>query len=166
MLIELPVEWIVVLNAAGWPMIQMALAVAFTRMPVAWFDPPEAMAWEGRGLVYEKCLGIKHWKDRLPDAARWFGGGFAKGSLAGVERDYLERFIRETWRGELCHWSAMAFTPLFFLWNPWWGNGVIVIYVLAANLPCILAQRYNRIRFRRLLARARCSGVPASPASG
>ncbi len=164
MLIELPVGWIVVLNAVGWPVIQMGLAFAFTRMPVNWFEPPKAFRWEKRGAVYEKVFGIKHWKDRLPDAARWFGGGFAKGQLDGVEKIYLERFIRETWRGELCHWSAMAFTPLFCLWNPWWGNVVIVIYVLAANLPCILAQRYNRIRFRRLLARATCSAAPASHA--
>ena len=164
MLIELPVGWIVVLNAVSWPLIQMGLAVAFTRMPVTWFDPPQAFRWEKRGAVYEKVFGIKHWKDRLPDAARWLGGGFAKGHLAGVEKIYLERFVRETWRGELCHWSAMAFTPLFFLWNPWWGNVVMVIYVLAANLPCILAQRYNRIRFRRLLARATCSAAPASHA--
>ena len=28
---------------------------------------------------------------------------------------------------------------------------------LAANLPCILAQRYNRARFQRLLARLKAS---------
>lgn len=164
MLIELPVGWIVLLNALGWPVIQMGLAVGFTRMPTSWFDPPQAFGWENRGAVYEKYFGIRRWKDRLPDAARWFGGGFAKGHLAGAEKMYLERFIRETWRGELCHWSAMVFTPLFFVWNPWWGNGVIVIYVLAANFPCILAQRYNRIRIRRLLAKVKCSVAPASRA--
>jgi len=29
----------------------------------------------------------------------------------------------------------------------------MINYALAANLPCILAQRYNRLRFQRLLAR-------------
>jgi hypothetical protein len=29
----------------------------------------------------------------------------------------------------------------------------MVCYALLANLPCILAQRYNRARFQRLLAR-------------
>jgi hypothetical protein len=29
----------------------------------------------------------------------------------------------------------------------------MVTYALVANLPCILAQRYNRLRFQRVLAR-------------
>jgi glycosyl-4,4'-diaponeurosporenoate acyltransferase len=42
---------------------------------------------------------------------------------------------------------------VFFLWNPWWGDAVIIVYAIGANLPCILAQRYNRLRLRHLLAR-------------
>ena len=48
---------------------------------------------------------------------------------------------------------ALGCAPVFFLWNPWWADLVMVAYALAANLPCILAQRYNRLRFQRLLAR-------------
>ena len=83
MLIELPIAWIIVLNVAGWPVIQFGLAWAFTRMPVTWFNPGVGRAWEQGGRFYERVFGIKRWKDRLPDAARWFGGGFAKGTLAG-----------------------------------------------------------------------------------
>ena len=154
MLIELPIAWVIVLNVAGWPVLQFGLAWAFLRMPVAWFNPPPAASWERGGRVYERAFAVKRWKDRLPDAARWFGGGFAKGSLAGAERDYLRRFVRETWRGELCHWYALACTPVFFLWNPPWADLVMTAYALAANLPCILAQRYNRARFLRVLARS------------
>jgi glycosyl-4,4'-diaponeurosporenoate acyltransferase len=153
MRIELPVGWIVALNVVGWPLIQLGLAWGFTRLPVAWFAPPRALAWEHGGRIYQRVLRIKCWKDRLPDAARWFDGGFAKGALAGTQRDYLQRFVIETWRGELCHWCALACTPVFFLWNPWWGDAVIVAYAITANLPCILAQRYNRLRLRQLLAR-------------
>jgi glycosyl-4,4'-diaponeurosporenoate acyltransferase len=151
--IELPILWIVVLNLAGWPVIQFGFAWLFTQMPVKWFNPPNAGAWEQGGRFYERFFGIKHWKDWLPDAARWFGGGFAKGALTGTEPRYLQRFIRETWRGELCHWCALGCAPLFFLWNPWWADLVMVSYALVANLPCILSQRYNRLRLRRVLAR-------------
>jgi glycosyl-4,4'-diaponeurosporenoate acyltransferase len=151
--IELPIVWVIVLNVAGWPVIQLGLAWLFTRMPVSWFNPPAPGDWERDGRFYERVFAIKRWKDRLPDAARWFGGGFAKGTLAGNTRDYLERFRRETWRGELCHWAALGFAPVFWLWNPWWASLIMVSYALAANLPCILAQRYNRLRFQRLLAR-------------
>jgi glycosyl-4,4'-diaponeurosporenoate acyltransferase len=152
-LIELPTAWVVALNLAGWPVIQFGLAWAFTRMPVAWFSPPASRAWEQGGRFYERVFGIKRWKDRLPDAARWFGGGFAKGTLATLQPDYLQRFIRETWRGELCHWFALACAPVFFLWNPWWADLIMTGYAVGANLPCILAQRYNRLRLRRLLNR-------------
>jgi glycosyl-4,4'-diaponeurosporenoate acyltransferase len=151
--IELPILWVLVLNIAGWPAIQLGLAWAFTKMPVSWFHPPHSFAWERGGRFYERVFGIKRWKDRLPDAARWFGGGFAKGTLAGLDSEYLRRFVVETWRGELCHWMALAFAPVFFLWNPWWADLVMAAYAIAANLPCILAQRYNRLRLRRLLAR-------------
>jgi len=152
MLIKISSVWIVVLNVAGWPFVQLGLAWLFTRMPVAWFDPPGQCAWEQGGSFYELRCGVKHWKDRLPDGAAWFGGGFAKGSLAGRDPAYLRRFIRETWRGELCHWFALGCAPVFFLWNPWWADLVMVVYAVTANLPCILAQRYNRLRLRRLLA--------------
>ncbi|MCF7734052.1 MAG: hypothetical protein K9N23_20380 [Akkermansiaceae bacterium] len=39
-------------------------------------------------------------------------------------------------------------------WNSWWADAVMAAYAIAANLPCILAQRYNRLRLRRLLARS------------
>ena len=157
MRIDLPIAWIVVLNVAGWPAIQLALAWAFTRMPVAWFHPGPVRRWERGGRVYERLFAVKGWKDRLPDGARWFGGGFAKATLRGANPEHLRRFTRETWRGELCHWAALGFAPVFFLWNPWWADWIIAAYALAANLPCILVQRYNRARFERALGR-----IPAS----
>ncbi len=153
MLIELPMAWIVILNVTLWPLIQLGLAWGFLRLPVAWFNPPRAGLWFETTTFYERWLGIKCWKDRLPDGARWFGGGFATRELAAIDAAYLRRFIRETWRGELCHGCAFLFVPLFCLWNPWWGDLVIVAYALAANAPCLIAQRYNRLRLRRLLAK-------------
>ena len=152
-LIELPTAWIIVLNVAGWPIIQFGSAWGFTRLPAAWFKAPASWSWERSRHFYERALGVKHWKHRLPDAARWFVGGFPKGELAGRDATYLRQFICETWRGELCHWFALAWTPVFFLWNPWWADVIMVGYGLAANLPCIIAQRYNRARFERVLAR-------------
>jgi glycosyl-4,4'-diaponeurosporenoate acyltransferase len=148
-----PIEVIIALNVGGWLVIQLGLAWVFTKMPVARFNPGAAFAWERSGRFYERVCAIKRWKDWLPDAARWFSGGFAKGQLTGQGGEYWQRFIRETWRGELCHWCALACAPVFFLWNPWWGDLIIVAYALAANLPCILVQRYNRARLSRLVGR-------------
>lgn len=153
MLIDLPPVWIIVLNVCGWLAIQLGLAWVFTKMPIHWFNPAALCKWEHNGKFYERVLRIKRWKDWLPDAAKWFGSGFAKGALSGTSRAYLERFARETWRSELCHWTAIACTPVFFLWNPLWGGLIVVVYALAANLPCILVQRYNRARLKTVLAR-------------
>jgi glycosyl-4,4'-diaponeurosporenoate acyltransferase len=152
-LIELPIAWIIVLNVAGWLVIQLGLAWVFTRLPLEWFNSPLAHAWENQGRWYERVFVIKRWKGLLPDGARWFTGGFAKHTLGRRDLRHLDRFRRETWRGELCHWCAMASAPVFFLWNPWWGDVIIIAYAIVANLPCILVQRYNRARLQRVLRR-------------
>ena len=164
MRIDLPIGWVVALNLVGWPVIQFGLAWLFIRMPEGWFAPSGPRVWERGGRVYERWFGIKRWKDRLPDAASWFGFGFPKSTLTDLDPQYLHRFIRETWRGELCHWSALVCAPLFFLWNPLWADLVMLSYAVAANLPCILAQRYNRLRFQRVLARGRGTGQGRQPA--
>jgi len=147
--IELPIPWVVALNALGLPALQLGCAWAFTRMPATWFARSPG---GGDARRYERALAIKCWKDRLPDGASWFKGGFAKAKLQRRDRRHLARFLQETWRGELCHWTALALIPVFFLWNPWWGDLVIALYALAANLPCILVQRYNRARLQRVLS--------------
>jgi glycosyl-4,4'-diaponeurosporenoate acyltransferase len=152
-LIELPTAWELVLNIGLWPVIQLALAVLFTNWPLKAFSDKlvRASPWSER--FYERVLLIRIWKDRLPDGARWLGGGFTKGRLSGSNPDYIRQFIRSTRAGEMCHEAAIAFTPLFFIWNPWWADAVMVAYALVANLPCILVQRYNRGRLSRLLRR-------------
>jgi glycosyl-4,4'-diaponeurosporenoate acyltransferase len=153
MLLELPIVWIVTLNALGWPIIQLGLAWAWTRLPLNCLHPPRALGFETGGHFYDRSFAIRRWKDRLPDGASWLGGGFSKAKLQQRSPEYIQRFMVETWRGELCHWCALAFIPLFALWNPWWANGIIVAYALAANLPCILVQRYNRARMQATLER-------------
>lgn len=153
MLIELPMCWIVTLNIAGWLVIQLGLAWFFLQLPATWFGGAKARRNFRTRFVYEKILRIKSWKDRLPDAAAWFNGGFTKGVLAEKNSAYLHRFLAETRRGEICHWMAILFVPVFLLWNPWWGFLVNLSYSLLANLPCIMAQRFNRMRLLSLLSR-------------
>jgi len=155
-LIELSISWGIALNVIAWLVIQFGLAWSFTQIAAARFDYRNVFArpkkWERGGRFYETAFAIKHWKDHLPDAARLFRGGFAKANLKTVSPEYLERFLRETWRGELVHWLALIALPLFVIWNPWWGVLINASVAVAVNFPCILALRYNRIRFQRLLA--------------
>lgn len=151
--IELPAFWIITLNVSGWLAIQLGLAWAFTRMPIAWFAGALRGRPPGNVRFYESVLGIRRWMDWLPDGTRFIGSAFSKRKLDQRSSAYLSRFAQETWRGEWCHWMAIVCAPAFFLWNPPWADAVIVAYAMCANLPCILVQRYNRIRIRRLLMR-------------
>ena len=161
MLIESSIAWVIALNVIAWLVIQFGLAWAFTQLAAERFDYRSFCArsrgWERGGRFYERVFAIKRWKDKLPDASRLFRGGFAKGNLKNTTPEYLERFLRETWRGEVVHWLALLALPLFALWNPWWGVLVNAAVALAVNFPCILALRYNRARFQRLLARRACA---------
>ena len=157
MLIDLSIAWVIALNVIAWLVIQFGLAWAFTQLAAERFDYRSLFAqprgWERGGRFYERVFAIKRWKDKLPDASRMFRGGFAKGNLKNATPEYLKRFLRETWRGEVVHWLALLALPLFAIWNPWWGVLVNAAVALAVNFPCILALRYNRARFQRLLAR-------------
>jgi glycosyl-4,4'-diaponeurosporenoate acyltransferase len=157
MLIDLPPAWLIVINILAWLVIHLGVAWAGTRLPARWFRPGDwwyrERAWERGGRFYERAAGIRRWKDRLPDGAALFAGGFRKASLRAVTPEYLERFARETCRGEAVHAVVLLGAGLFFLWNPPWAGWVMVAYALLANLPCMLAQRYNRLRLRRLRER-------------
>jgi glycosyl-4,4'-diaponeurosporenoate acyltransferase len=153
-------DWIVLAaNVLGWPVIHIAVSAWATRWPAARFDPAAPLyrerAWERGGALYERLFRIRAWKRRLPDAGALFPGGFRKSTLAGRDAAYLDRFARETCRGELVHWITLAFAPLFFAWNPPWAMAVMAAYGVLANVPCILAQRYNRIRMARAASRGR-----------
>jgi glycosyl-4,4'-diaponeurosporenoate acyltransferase len=157
MLIELPVWAIVALNVGGLGAIQLLCAWSFTRVPAERFVAPRPFAWEQGGRIYDRLLHPRQWKHLLPEGAAWFAGGIAKSGLLSRDPATHRTLARETWRGELCHWCAMAFTPVFFLWNPVWADLIIVAYALGANMPCIIVQRYNRARIHGLGSRSRGS---------
>lgn len=112
---------------------------------------------------YERRLGIRFWKNRLPDAGNALPGGVPKASLVSRDRQALERLLAETRRAELVHlalWPLWLFT---LLWLPPAGVLINLLFATAFNLPCLLLQRLNRGRLRWLLWRLQ-SGLSA-PAS-
>ena len=144
----------VVLDVAVWGGWSAAVGYAAHRRPAAAFARDSRLyrlrSFEDRGRLYER-LGIKRWKDRLPEAGALFTGGFSKRSARTLDREVLTRFVIETRRAEWTHWTIMLATPVFLVWNWWWVELLMVFYALAANGPCLLVQRYNRARLTRLL---------------
>lgn len=145
---------LIFLNAGAWIVIQLGLAWLLSQLPAQKFHrPTRAGESETDGRVYERWFAVKHWKHALPDAGGWFAGGYAKKRLRGRSREALVRFSLETRRAELVHWLAICALPIFALWNRWPGLLLNAAYAVAANLPCIIAQRYNRARLARVISK-------------
>lgn len=156
MLLDLSPLWIVILNVIGIPGIHLGISWIFTRLGRDRFDPGSPLfrprSREENGQVYQAVFRIRQWKGLIPDAAPWFDG-FAKGSLGKKDPEYLRNFIRETCRGEAAHYAQIPGIWLTLIWNPWpVAAGVMIVYALLSNLPCILLQRFTRARMRHLLS--------------
>jgi glycosyl-4,4'-diaponeurosporenoate acyltransferase len=141
-------------NILGWPILQLTIGFAVTHFPDRLFGRDcwltASRAWEDNGEFYAGRLAIRRWKHLLPDGSSWFGG-FPKRKLISHHTGYLARFVTETRRSEIAHWCMLCCFPLFFPWNPTWACLVMGTYGLAANLPCIIVQRYNRLVLLRIL---------------
>jgi glycosyl-4,4'-diaponeurosporenoate acyltransferase len=148
--------WVV--NILGWPILHIAIGFITLRVPPhifardIWLTAPRP--WEQDGDMYRNWLAVRKWKYLLPDAAPWLGG-FAKKKVRIRNPAYLAQFLIETRRAEISHWCMLGCLPIFFIWNPPWARWIMTAYALAANIPCILVQRYNRFALSRM-ARIGC----------
>lgn len=143
------VFWLVVHLAASW--------IGFKRPDRAFATDTwlyRERTFERQGRIYER-LGIKSWKQRLPEGDALVKDGFRKKHLppGRLTAAYVNKFCVESRRAEWVHWLALVPGPLFFF-----GGHVVLgvsmtAYALLANLPCIIAQRYNRQRLQRMQRR-------------
>lgn len=148
---------LVVANVAAWAVVHVVIGYAAHRLPVARFAGDgwlyRSRRFEDGGRFYARTLRIGRWKSLLPEAGAFFGGGFSKRTLGPTGPVRLARFVAETRRAELAHWLMLATGPAFFSWNPWPVGLANLAYAFAVNAPCVAAQRYNRARLLRVLAR-------------
>lgn len=128
-------------------------------LPRRWFHanrfPYKAWAWEKGGRIYNK-LGIRRWKDHVPDMSRIFKNMVAKKLPLDSDSAKMERLVQETCVAELVH----AILIVLGLWclRLWPGIGGVVfwlVYAVLGNLSFLIIQRYNRPRLVRLAAKAK-----------
>jgi glycosyl-4,4'-diaponeurosporenoate acyltransferase len=159
--VSLPIGAIVAVDAAAWLAVQAGAGYVVHRLPDLWLSADHGLLherrWERGGHFYRDRLAIARWKGWLPEGGAVFRGGFDKRELRSATTDDLERYRRETRRAELGHWLAIVPLPLFVLWNPPFLWPAMAAYAIVVNGPCIVAQRYNRLRLSRVLA-ARANG--------
>ena len=143
---------LIAVNTLGWFFLHLSIAAVAIRMAPCCFAKDNWIYRVRAGEIefYKRWLLIRRWKNWLPDGAPWVGGNSRKKTLLGRDSAHLARVLIETRRGEAAHWLMLAGFPIFFLWNPPWAWIVMALYAAAANLPCIIVQRYNREAAQRL----------------
>lgn len=159
MLIELSDGVAIVVSSLAWLLIGFATGWYFHRRPPGhfahdnWLTRPRR--FEQGGRWYQRRLHIRSWKDKLPEKGDLFRGGFSKRHLVDRSTPHLERFVVETRRAEMVHWSNLAAGPVFLIWCPLLLGGCMVVFGVVAHLPFIVIQRYNRERLQAILTRRR-----------
>ena len=154
MIFHLATPITIIIDIVAWFIIHMSVSYIMSRQPLASFKPDSWLYrqrnWEKNGRIYERLFRLKSWKKKLPDGAAVFKNGFEKKRLKETSQRYLLDFISETCRAELTHWIVLLFGFIFLIWNIWWVGIVMIIYATIVNMPCIITQRYNRIKLRRI----------------
>ncbi len=156
-----PGYWLILVNGLAWFVLQVSIGYLMHKMPEDWlkrFSPLlRPRKWEKGGTLYQRTLFVKKWKTWIPPGDTFFAGGFSLKQVASTQRNYLEKWVLESYRAELTHWISILPILLFFLWNPPIGWLLNWLYALLANLPCIIVQRYNRPRLLAILERKHAS---------
>jgi glycosyl-4,4'-diaponeurosporenoate acyltransferase len=163
-IVELPALWIIILDIVAWFVIHVLVSFIASRMPDHLFLKDSLLTrirnWENEGQIWEDIFRVKRWKNKLPDGAAIFKKGFRKKNLQARKSLYYRQFIIETRRAEFAHWIAIAPSIAFFLWNPFWIGWFMIFYALCINMPCIIAQRYNRPRLLRIAQSEQSTSAP------
>ena len=95
--------------------------------------------------MYEK-LGIKRWKDYLPDMSKIMPDMVKKKKNAAKEQG-TDVLIAETCVAECVHWALIVLSlGLFLFWRGGWAFAFWLVYNILGNVPFIIIQRYNRPR--------------------
>ena len=160
-IVELSPILTIILDVAVWFFIHIGCTILSLKLPDSVFENDRwiytTRKWERGGAIWQQIFRVRRWKNYLPDGAAVFSRGvfskgFRKKYMQSRDKAYFQTFVRESRRAELTHWMIMLPAPFFFLWNPFEIGWIMIFYAILANGPCIIAQRYNRPRFTRIMA--------------
>ena len=149
-----PAWFYIFANASIWVSWSILVGYAANFLPEKYFEKDtlitrlrkfETQVW------FQKYLKVHISKKYLPEKGVIFGKGTSKKSLPLAKPAALKRLLIETRRAEYVHW-IVVFAWVFTLWfNPPWAVWTVATLLIFGNLPCILVQRYNRLRLLRIL---------------
>ncbi|MEB6230926.1 glycosyl-4,4'-diaponeurosporenoate acyltransferase CrtO family protein [Staphylococcus xylosus] len=100
--------------------------------------------FEKEGQLWQKLVKVQYWKNQLPDGQRTNSNIVSKAAFDKSRNKHeVSQFILETRRAELVHLFSILLV-IVFLNSSKSIKIIILIYVIVANVPCIIVQRYNR----------------------
>ncbi|MEZ5374802.1 MAG: hypothetical protein R2704_19200 [Microthrixaceae bacterium] len=144
-------------SIVAWLAIGLTSGCVYHRLPADRFAHDNAVTrarpFEANGAFYQRRFRIRSWKNRLPEAGDFFADGFSKRHLDGRSEEHLNRFVAETRRAELVHWTNLCAGPWFLIWCEPLVGALMVLFGVVAHLPFIAVQRFNRARLMLVLAR-------------
>jgi glycosyl-4,4'-diaponeurosporenoate acyltransferase len=148
-----------ILDLLAWACFHLGLGFYSSRIPVEKIDPEkrffQTLPWENGGRIYQQLFHIRSWKRFLPQGSKLYKDTFSLQKLESIDLVYLERWLRESIRAEICHWMMVIPGFLFFLWNSKTVGWFMVIYAAFNNFFPIVTQRFNRPRIRQLIEQAK-----------
>lgn len=163
-LVHLSTSSLIAVNAAAWTLVHLSVGFLTSRIKEDGFDPHDRLfrtrVWERNGQIYQTLFRVRSWKKLLPSGGKIFGL-FSLNHFRSSAHNYSRKWVVESCRAELTHWSAMLPGLLFLLWNPFEAWLINLIYAICANIPCIISQRYNRPRINALMDRRKAVGTSA-----
>lgn len=153
-----PIQTLLI-DVIAWVIFHLTIGYLCSRIPVDRLNPNQwlfqTFPWEKGGKIYDQIFHVRAWKHLIPNGSALYKGTFSIKHLASSNLEYLERWLKESVRAELCHWIMIVPGFLFFLWNSIGVGWAMVAYAILNNLIPIVMQRYNRPRIRRLIEKAR-----------
>lgn len=147
------------LDLIAWLIFHLGIGYSSSKIPLRWLNPNhpffQTFSWEKNGRIYQQLFRVRVWKRFIPNGSRLYRGAFSIKNLPTHDPAYLERWLKESVRAEICHWAMIVPGFLFFLWNTVTVGWLMVAYAFLNNLVPIVTQRFNRPRVRRFLAKAK-----------
>lgn len=137
------------------PLVELAAVLIGRKVPLTLLTADRWLyatrKWEKGGSIYRKYFKINKWKKYIPEGAKCFKDDFEKNKLISTDTEYLSLFIAELCRAELVHWLMLIPFVFYYLFTPFFVATSLLIIASLINIPCIMAQRYNRPRVQALL---------------
>ncbi|SUM59088.1 Glycosyl-4,4-diaponeurosporenoate acyltransferase precursor [Staphylococcus petrasii] len=142
-----------IFHSIYWSTTQMALASLGTKLPPTFFTKYsqlfKSFSWEKEGKIWNDLFKINKWKHYIPEGSQLNQNIYNKKQLTSFKLNDLHTMIIEMRRAEFVHWLSML-PVLAFLKAPTYIKIINVSYVVLANLPIIITQRYNRPRLEKV----------------